>query len=186
MPAQKIVDETKAKMKKAADVLHDELKVIRTAKASSSLVDNIKVECYGTVTALKQLAAIAAPQADMIVIKPFDPGIVRDIEKAIKASELSIAPVVDGKMIRLNVPPLSHERRTQLVAQVKQTGEQAKVTVRNIRRDANKHLEKHQKDKIITEDDMDLGEKQIDQVTKEYTEKIDSMVEAKSREIMLE
>jgi ribosome recycling factor len=129
---------------------------------------------------------MAAPQVDMIVIKPFDPGSVKDIESAIRNSDLSIAPIVDGKLIRLNIPPLSGERRTQLVQQVKQMGEQGKVSLRNIRRDANKQLEKEQKDKLITEDDLQNGKKQIDDITKEYTDKVDSIIKAKSDEIMLE
>ncbi|HUW19416.1 MAG TPA: ribosome recycling factor [Sedimentisphaerales bacterium] len=186
MPVKDLVSENKQKMNKAVEVLHDELKTIRTGRASTGLVENLKVDYYGTPTPLKQLATMAAPQADMIVIKPFDPGSVKDIEKAIKSSDLSIAPVVDGKLIRLNVPPLSGERRKQLVTQVKQMGEQAKVTIRNIRRDANKHLEKEEKDKLITEDDLDKGKKQIDDLTKEYTDKVDAVVKTKSDEIMLE
>jgi len=99
---------------------------------------------------------------------------------------LSIAPLVDGKLIRLKVPPLSEERRKQLAAQAKQTGEQTKVSIRNIRRDANKQLEKEQKDKLITEDDLEKGKKQIDDITKEYTDKVDSIIKGKSDEIMLE
>lgn len=186
MPVKQIVNDCESKMKKAVEVLHDDLKTVRTGRASTGLVENIKVDYYGTPTPLKQLATLAAPGADMIVIKPFDPGSVKEIEKAIKSSDLSIAPLVEGKLIRLNVPPLSGERRTQLVGQAKQTGEQAKVSIRNIRRDANKQLEKEQKDKVITEDDLEKGKKQIDDITKEYTDKIDSVVKDKSDEIMLE
>jgi len=186
MPTKEIVSEAESKMKKAVEVLHDELKTVRTGRASTGLVDNIKVDYYGTPTPLKQLATLATPQADMIVIKPFDPASVKEIEKAIKSSDLSIAPVVEGKFIRLNVPALSEERRLQLVQQAKQTGEQAKVGLRNIRRDANKQLEKQQKDKLITEDDLQHGKKQIDDVTKEYVDKVDELVKHKSDEIMLE
>ncbi len=186
MPVKEIVNECEAKMKKAAEVLHNELKTVRTGRASTGLVENIKVDYYGTPTPLKQLATLAAPQADMIVIKPFDPASVKEIEKAIKSSDLSIAPLVDGKLIRLKVPPLSEERRKQLAAQAKQTGEQTKVSIRNIRRDANKQLEKEQKDKLITEDDLEKGKKQIDDITKEYTDKVDSIIKGKSDEIMLE
>jgi ribosome recycling factor len=186
MPVKEIVNECEAKMKKAAEVLHNELKTVRTGRASTGLVENIRVDYYGTPTPLKQLATLAAPQADMIVIKPFDPASVKEIEKAIKSSDLSIAPLVDGKLIRLKVPPLSEERRKQLAAQAKQTGEQAKVGIRNIRRDANKQLEKEQKGKLITEDDLEKGKKQIDDITKEYTDKVDSIIKNKSDEIMLE
>ncbi len=184
MSVDSIAAESKSKMEKAVAVLQDELKGFRTGRASTGLVDNIKVEYYGTPTPLKQLASLATPQADQIVIKPFDAGALHEIEKAIKSSDLSIAPLIDGKFIRLNVPSLSEERRTQLVGQAKQVGEQTKVSLRNVRRDAIKHLEKEQKDKLITEDDLSNGKKQIDDQTKEYTEKIDKLVKHKSDEIM--
>jgi len=186
MPVKEIIGESESKMKKAVEALHNELKTVRTGRASTGLVENIKVDYYGTATPLKQMATLAAPQADMIVIKPFDPTSVKEIEKAIRSSDLSIAPVVDGKLIRLNIPPLSEERRKQLAAQAKQTGEQTKVSIRNIRREANKQLEKEQKDKLITEDDLEKGKKKIDDVTKESTDKVDSIIRDKSDEIMLD
>ena len=186
MPTKEIVADSKSKMKKAVEVLRDELKAVRTGKASTGLIENIKVDYYGTATPLKQMATLATPQADAIVIKPFDPTSLKDIEKAIKNSDLSIAPIVDGKLIRLNIPPLSEERRKQLVAQAKQIGEQTKISIRNIRREVNKHLEKEQKDRIITEDDLQAGRKQIDDITREYAEKIDSVIKNKSDEIMFE
>jgi ribosome recycling factor len=118
------------------------------------------------------------------MIKPFDPASIKDIEKAIKSSDLSIAPIVEGKFIRLNIPPLSEERRKQLVQQAKQAGEQAKISIRSIRRDANKSLEQQQKDKVITEDDLQSAKKQIDDITKESTDRVDSLVGHKSSEIM--
>jgi ribosome recycling factor len=186
MPTKETVADTESKMKKALEILQDELKSIRSGRASTGLVENIKADFYGTPTPLKQMATLAAPQVDMIVIKPFDPGSIREIEKAIKASDLSIAPIVDGKIIRLNIPALSGERRTQLVQQAKQTGEQAKVSIRNLRRDANKHLEKQQKDKAITEDDLEKGKKQIDEITRQYTDNVDELVKSKADEIMLD
>ena len=186
MPANEIVSTAESRMKKAAEILQNELKAVRSGRASTALVENIKVDYYGTPAPIKTIATLSIPQADMIVIKPFDPASVKEIEKAIKNSDLSIAPVVDARLIRLSVPPLSEERRIQLVAQAKQTGEQTKVSIRNIRREANKQLEKEQKDKLITEDDRDKGKKQIDDITKEYTDKVDSIVKDKSDEIMLE
>jgi ribosome recycling factor len=132
------------------------------------------------------MATLATPQPDTIVIKPFDPASVKEIEKAIKNSDLSIAPIIDGKIIRLNIPALSGERRKQLVAQAKHTGEQTKVSIRNIRREANKQLEKQQKDKLVTEDDLEKGKKQIDDITKEYDEKVDALIKNKANEIMLD
>ena len=186
MPTKEIVSEIESKMKKAVEFLQDELKAVRTGRASTGPVENLKVDYYGSPTPLKQIATLATPQVDTIVIKPFDPSSLKDIEKAIKNSDLSIAPIVDGKLIRLNIPPLSEERRKQLVGQAKQMGEQAKVSIRNIRRDANKQLEKQQKDKIITEDDLDKGKKQVDDITKECVDKVDIIVKNKSDEILLD
>jgi ribosome recycling factor len=184
MTTQAVVSESRSKMQKAAEVLQDELKAFRGGRATPALVDHVRVQYYGSPTPLKSLATISAPEADMLVIKPFDPASLKDIEKAIKSSDLSIAPVIEGKFIRLNIPPLSGERRKQLVQQAKQAGELAKVSIRNIRRDANKTLEKQEKDGEITEDDRDSGKKQIDDITKEYTDKIDGVVAHKSDEIL--
>jgi ribosome recycling factor len=186
MPTKETVADSESKMKNAVEFLQDELKAVRTGRASTGLVENIKVDYYGSPTPLKQMATLATPQADMIVIKPFDPASLKDIEKEIKNSDLSIAPIVDGKLIRLNVPSLSEERRKQLVGQAKQLGEQTKVSIRNIRRDINKQLEKQQKNKIITEDDLEKGRKQIDDITKECVDRIDLVIKKKSDEIMLD
>jgi len=186
MPVKTVIDDCKSKMTKAVDVLKEQLKGLRTSRASTGMVENIKAEYYGTPTPLKQMAVLAAPQPDTIVIKPFDPASTREIEKAIKNSDLSIAPIIDGKLIRLNVPPLTEERRKQLVSQAKQTAEQTKISIRGVRRDANKHLEKQQKDKLISEDDLEKAKKQIDNITREHTEKIDEIVKVKSDEIMLD
>ena len=176
--------DAESKMKKAVEILHDELKSVRSGRASTGLIENIRADFYGTPTPLKQMATLAAPQADVIIIKPFDPTSIKEIEKAIRNSDLSIAPIVDGKMIRLNVPPLSEERRRQLVHQAKQTGEQTKITIRNIRRDANKQLEKQEKDKLITEDELDKQKKRVDDITKVYSDKADEVIQHKSNEIL--
>jgi len=184
MATQAVVSESRAKMQKAVDVLQDDLKGFRGGRATPALVDHLRVDYYGSPTPLKSLATISAPEADLLVIKPFDPASVKDIEKAIKSSDLSIAPLIEGKFIRLNIPPLSGERRKQLVQQARQAGEQAKVSIRNIRRDANKTLDKQEKDGEITEDDRDTAKKQIDDITKEFTDKIDHAVAHKSDEII--
>ncbi len=184
MPTQKIIAEHESSMKKAVEFLQTELRSIRTGRASAGLVENLSVEYYGSPTPLKQMATIATPDADMIIIKPFDPASLKDIEKAIKNSDLSLAPMLDGKVVRLSVPPLSGERRDQLAQQVKQMGEKTKVSIRNIRRDANKILDEEQKNKVITEDDRDKGKKDMDNLTKKFTDKIDVVVKAKSEEIM--
>ena len=186
MPFNEVVSQNKLKMKKALEVLADSLKSVRTGRASTGLVENLLVDYYGSPTPLKQMATLATPQADLIVIKPFDPSSLKEIEKAIKNSDLSIAPVIEGKIIRLAVPPLSEERRTQIAQQCRQIGEQAKISVRNIRRDAIKQLEKQQKDKLITEDDLEKGKKQIEDATRQYSDQVDSTIKTKSDEIMLD
>jgi ribosome recycling factor len=184
MATQAVVSESKSKMQKAVEVLQDDLKAFRGGRATPALVEHIRVDYYGSPTPLKSLATISAPEADMLVIKPFDPASLKDIEKAIRSSDLSIAPVIEGKFIRLNIPPLSEERRRQLVQQARQAGEQTKISIRNIRRDANKQLEKQEKDGEITEDDRDSAKKQIDDITKEFSEKADKIVTHKADEIM--
>ncbi len=179
-----VVSDGRTKMQKAVEVLQDDLKAFRGGRATPALVEHIKVDYYGTPTPMKALATISTPESDMLLIKPFDPASVKDIEKAIKSSDLSIAPQVEGKFIRLNIPPLSEERRKHLVQQAKQAGEQTKISVRNVRRDANKTLEKQQKDSQITEDDLNSAKKQMDDITKEFSDKVDAMVTHKSNEIM--
>ncbi|MEN6335205.1 MAG: ribosome recycling factor [Phycisphaerales bacterium] len=179
-----VVSESKSKMQKAVEVLQDDLKAFRGGRATPALVEHIKVEYYGSPTPLKALATISAPESDMLMIKPFDPASVKDIEKAIKSSDLSIAPMVEGKFIRLNIPPLSEERRKHLVQQAKQAGEATKISIRNIRRDGNKTLEKQEKDSQITEDDLNTAKKQIDDITKEFSDKVDALVTHKATEIM--
>ena len=186
MPAKQIVEEHKQHMIKSAEFLQNELRSVRTGRASTGLVENLMVDYYGNKTPLKQLATIATPAVATIVIKPFDPAGLKDIEKAIKNSQLSLSPIADGRIIRLNIPPLSVERRKQLTQQVKQMGEKTKVSIRNIRRDANKRLDEKQKSKVVTEDELDRGKKDMDNLTKEYTDKIDAVVKAKSDEIMLD
>ncbi len=184
MPTKAIINEHKTNMTKALEYLTQELRGVRTGRASAGLVEHLRVEYYGSPTPLNQMATISVPEADTIVIKPFDPTGLKDIEKAIKSSDLSLAPNVDGKVIRLNIPPLSTERRNQIVQQIKGMGEQAKVSIRNIRRDANKQLDEEQKNKTITEDDRDKGKKDIDDITKDFTDKIDEAIKKKSEEIM--
>lgn len=183
MPTQKIVNEHKSMMEKVLEHLHNEFKSVRTGRASTGLVENVKVDYYGTPTPLRQLASLSAPEASMIIIKPFDPASIKEIEKAIKNSDLSIAPISDGKVVRLSIPPLSGERRKQLAGQVKQLGEQAKVSIRNIRRDGNKRLDDEEKAKTITEDDRDHGKKEIDDLTRQHTDNIDFAIKAKTDEI---
>jgi ribosome recycling factor len=184
MSAKTILAEHEKNMEKTVEVLRNELRGLRTGRASAGLVEHLMVEYYGTPTPLRQLAAIACPEPASLVIKPFDVGCIKDIEKAIRASDLSLAPILEGKMIRLNVPPLSEERRKQIVGQVKQLGERSKVSIRNIRRDAIKQLEDEEKAKRITEDERDKGKEEADDLTKKCADEVDHVVKTKSDEIM--
>jgi len=183
MPTRKIVDEHSKTMDKTVEFLRSELKSVRTGRAAPGLVEHLMVNYYGTPTPLKSLATIAAEPASLL-IKPFDIGCLKDIERAIKSSELSLAPIMDGKMIRLNLPPLSEERRKQIVGQVKQLGEKTKVSVRNIRRDTIKQLEDAEKAKTITEDHRDKAKDEIEKLTKKHVDAIDEVIKLKSEEIM--
>ena len=184
MPAEKIVKDHSNTMEKTFEHLKSEFKGVRTGRASTGLVDSLRVEYYGTLTPVSQMASVVAPDASSIVIKPFDSSSIKDIVKAIQTSDLGLNPAADGKTVRLTIPPLSEERRKQIVGQIKQMGEQSKVSVRNIRRDANKALDDAEKAKTISEDQRDKGKKDIDSATKKYVSKIDEVIKAKSTEIM--
>lgn len=184
MSVEEAVLAAEEKMEKAAAFLKNEYRTMRTGRATPALVDTIKVDYYGSATSLKDMASIAAPEANLIVIKPFDMTSIKSIEKALLASPLGITPNSDGRIIRLVVPALSGERRRQLAQQVKQMAEQARVSVRNSRRDANKALDQEQKDKVLTEDERDDGKKEIDELTQKYIGQIDEVLKAKTDEIM--
>ena len=183
MPLDEIAFEAEEKMEKAAAYLASEFKGVRTGRATTGLVDHIKVEYYGSSTPLQQLATLSAPEANLIVIKPFDPTSIKDIERAILGSELGITPQSDKRVIRLVVPPLSGERRKQLANQVKQMTEEARISIRNIRRDANKHIDQEQKSKVLTEDEADKGKEEIQDLTKKYEQKVGELLKAKLAEI---
>jgi ribosome recycling factor len=173
-------------MEKAADFFKTELRSVRTGRATTGLVDTLKVEVesYGSSMTMKELANLAVADGNVIVVKPFDPSTLKDIQKAIEKSEIGINPQSDGKMIRLPVPPLSTERRNQLVQRVKQMAEQQKVAIRNARRDANKALDAEKKDKTLTEDEVERGQGDIQKSTDDYCKQIDKLVDEKSKEIM--
>lgn len=186
MAMDEILLEAEEQMDKAVDFFRQELRGVRTGRASTGLVDTLKVEVesYGSTMSIKELASLAVAEGNTIVIKPFDPSTLKDIARAIEKSEIGINPQSDGKMIRLPVPPLSTDRRNQLVGRVKQLAEQQKVSVRNTRRDANKALDAGKKDKTLTEDEVKSGEEQVQKLTDQYCKQIDEMIEEKSKEIM--
>ena len=183
MSLDEICFEAKEKMEKAVSFLGGELRGIRTGRATTGLVEHIKVDYYGSSTPLQQLASLATPEANLIVIKPFDPSSIKDIERALLASELGITPQSDKRLIRLTVPPLSGERRKQLANQVKQMAEQQRISIRNIRREANKHIDQEQKNKKATEDDAEKGKGEIQDLTKKYEDKVGDLLKGKLNEI---
>jgi ribosome recycling factor len=186
MGLDEILLEAEEQMEKSVDFLKHELRAVRTGRPSVGLVDQLRVEVesYGATMGLKELANIGIAEGNIIVIKAFDPSTLRDIERAIEKSEIGINPQNDGKIIRLPVPPLSTERRNQLAAQVKQLAEQQKVSVRNVRRDANKALAAAEKAKELTEDDVTGGEKQVQELTDNYCKQIDKLLDEKTKDIM--
>lgn len=183
MAMDEILLDVEEKMESSVEYLRDEFRGIRTGRASAGLVDHLKVDYYGSPTELRQLATIATPEPTLIVIKPFDPSSLKDIEKAIQTSDIGITPSSDGKVIRLSVPPLSTERRGQIVQQLKKMAEAARVAIRNARREGNKEVDRQEKEGELAEDDARKGRDQIQDLTKQYEGKVDEMLQAKTREI---
>ena len=171
------------KMETAVDYLRKEFRGIRTGRASAGLVEHIKVDYYGSPTDVRQLAQISIPEATLIVIKPFDPGSLKEIERGIQASGLGITPASDGKVVRLTVPPLSMERRQQLAAQLKKMSEASRVVIRNARRDGNKEVERQEKEGGLTEDEATKAKDDIQELTKQYEGKVDDILAAKTKEV---
>jgi ribosome recycling factor len=171
-------------MKKSIENLQRELMGIRTGKANPGLLDNIKVMYYGQNVPLKQVANIAVPEARLITVQPWEKTMVPEVEKAIQASELGLNPQSDGTLIRLPIPPLTEERRKDLVKVVKRVGEETRVAVRNIRRDANEKLKKLEKAHDISEDQMHTRQDEVQKLTDDYVKKVDEVVAAKEKEIM--
>lgn len=184
MAVDDILLECEEQMEKATSHLHQELRGIRTGRASPAIVEHVKVDYYGTPTDLKAIASISIPEATQILVKPFSPGDLKAIEKAIGESKTGLTPHSDGKQLRMNLPPLSQERRLQLVGQCKQFIEAAKIAIRNARRDANKAVESEEKSGDIPEDDAKRGKEQIQDLTKQYESKADEMFEHKKQEVL--
>ena len=179
-----ILLETEEKMDSCVEHFHHELRGVRSGRASPGLVDGIRVDYYGSPTPLGQMAQISIPEPRQIVIKPFDASQVAEVAKAIQASDLGINPNVDGKILRLILPPLSEERRKKLVGLVKEKAEAAKVSVRNVRRDANKHADQAKKDGALTEDDLRDLQEEVQSETKKAEGRVDEIAKTKSGEIM--
>ncbi|MFP4385302.1 MAG: ribosome recycling factor [Spirochaetia bacterium] len=181
---QDVKKSAESRMKKTVKALHEEFNTIRTGRASSALFDKIKVDYYGNPTPLNQVATISTPEARLVVIQPWDKSVINDIEKAIQKSELSVNPMNDGKVIRISIPPLTEERRKDYVKMAKNMAEQSRISIRNIRRDANDELKEAQKSGDISEDEAKRGEDEIQKITDTYIDEINSVLEEKEKEIM--
>ena len=182
LAAQALKDATE-RMEKALGVFVNELKGLRSGRATPAMLDSIRVEYYGSPTPVKQIANISCPDPASIMIKPFQADDLKEIEKAIRGSDLGLAPNNDGKVIRLSVPAMSGDQRKKLVAQIKKQSESAKVSCRNIRRDANKGFDDAEKAKAMTEDDRDKSKEKMQELLKQYESKIDRLSDEKSKEI---
>ncbi|NPA92862.1 MAG: ribosome recycling factor [Chloroflexi bacterium] len=172
------------RMQGAIRALEEDLAGIRTGRASPALVERLEVEYYGTPTPLMQLASISVPEPRQLLIKPFDPSTLRAIERAIQTSDLGLNPNNDGKNIRLILPPLTEERRRELVKVVHHRVEEARIAIRNVRRDVKKDLKEYEEEKLISEDDRKRAEEKLDDLTKEYIEKAEALGERKEKEVM--
>jgi ribosome recycling factor len=184
MTEDDILLDAEDRMEKAVDFFRQELVGLRTGRTSPALVDSVRVNYYGNPTPLKQLANVAAPEAQLLVVRPFDAAILKDVEKAILASDLGLTPQSDGKVIRISVPPLSGDQRKKLSARVKDLAEEARVAIRNIRRDANKSVDGSEKAKTLTEDDAKRLKDEIQELTKKFEAKVNELADKKSAEIM--
>jgi ribosome recycling factor len=179
-----VYNELRDRMNKAVETLETEYKRLRTGRASTSLVDGIKVDYYGSSTPLSKLATLTIPDSRTIMIQPWDTSGVGEIEKAIQKSELGLNPMNDGKAIRISIPPLTAERRRDLVKVVKKKSEESKVAVRNIRRDINEKIKDLKKDKKVSEDEQFRAQDEIQKITDDYVKKIDSVYGTKEKEIL--
>lgn len=172
------------RMKKAVEVVRDELSKIRTGKATTVLLDGVKVDYYGTLTPLKQIANVSTPDTHTIAVQPWEKGMIQPIEKAILNANLGLNPVSDGTMIRVPIPPLNEERRRELVKLVKKFAEDGKIAIRNVRRDAIEHLKKTEKQEHVSEDERKRGEQEAQKMTDRHIKDIDNLIALKEKEIM--
>ncbi|GAB6932233.1 ribosome recycling factor [Calditerricola satsumensis] len=180
---QAILKSAEERMKKAIDVLKKELAALRAGRATPALLDRVTVDYYGTPTPVNQLATITAPEPRLLVIQPWDKSALGEIEKAIQKSDLGLTPMNDGNVIRIAIPPLTEERRAELAKVVKKHGEEAKVAIRNIRRDANDELKALEKDGQISEDELRRHQEAVQKLTDKYTAEVEALVAAKEKEI---
>ena len=184
MTEDEILMDAEERMDKAVSHLSHQLTGIRTGRANPGLVDGLKVEIYGSTTPIKQLASVGTPEPQQILIRPYDPSSIKEIEKAIVTGDIGLTPQNDGRVIRLNVPPLSGEVRKKMVARIKDLAEEARVSIRNIRRDANKHADTAEKEKEMSEDDRDRAKEKVQELTKTYETQINEAAKTREAEVL--
>lgn len=184
MPLDDILLDAEERMEKAVDVFRHALTGIRTGRANPGLVDSLRVEVYGSPTPIKALASVGAPEPNQIVVRPFDPGTIKDIEKAIQASDLGLNPQSDGRVIRIVIPPLSADVRKKMSARIRELAEEAKVAIRNVRRDGNKAADTEKGDGDLTEDDCDRCKEEVQELTKKYESSVGDLARTKEAEVM--
>ena len=179
-----VLEQMKQEMEQTLESLRVEFSKVRTGRASTSLVEGVMVEYYGSPTPLNQLASLSAPEPRLLVVQPYEKGIMGDVEKAIYQADLGLTPVNDGKVIRIPIPELTEERRKDFVRKIRKSAEDYRVSMRNHRRDANDYLKEMQKDKEITEDELHSTQDRVQKVTNEYIEKLDHILKLKEEELM--
>jgi ribosome recycling factor len=184
MMKEEILAELQQKMARAVEAIGRDFKKIRTGRASTALLDGIKVDCYDTQMPLEQVASLSAPEPRLLTIQPWDQSIIGEIEKSILKSELGLTPMNDGKLIRISIPPLTEERRKELAKLAKKMAEESKITIRNHRRDANEMLKQLKNDKDMSEDDFFKAQDEVQKITDEFIEKIDNVTKKKEKEIL--
>lgn len=184
MSTEEILMDAEERMEKAVAKLKDDLNGIRTGRANPGMVDSVRADVYGSPTPIKQIASVSAPEPQQLVIRPFDPSTIKDIEKGIIASDLGLAPQNDGKVIRLNIPALSGDVRKKMVSRTKELTEETKISIRNVRRDANKSFDQMEKDKEIAEDDRDKLKEEVQELTKKFEGQASDLAKAKETEVM--
>jgi ribosome recycling factor len=184
MNGDDILLDSEERMEKAVAVLKHSLSGIRTGRANPGLVDSLRIDVYGSTSPIKSIASVSAPEPTQLVIRPYDPGTIKEIEKGILASDLGLNPQSDGKLIRINIPPLSTEVRRKLVSRIKDLTEESKVAIRNIRRDGNKAADQGEKDGDLSEDDRDAVKKEIQDLTKKFEDRASELAKARETEVM--
>lgn len=184
MTADEILFDAEERMEKSVEHLKTSLTGIRTGRANPGLIDSLRVDCYGSSCPIKQVASISAPEATQLVVRPYDPGTLKDIEKAIQASGLGLNPQSDGHILRINIPPLSTEVRRKLVTRIKELSEEAKVSIRNVRREGNKAAEQAEKDKHLSEDDCEQVQEQIQELTKKFEAQVEELAKKREKDVM--